>query len=247
MCWAQTRCAISCCARSSSGRTGSFSFDALVQRYNADLANGYGNLVSRTLAMTVKYFDGVVPAATADLAVSQAATATVAAAGAHFESLEFSRALETIWSLVGAVDGMITARAPWKVAAAGEEARPELASILYSCLESIRIITALVYPVLPEAAAKVWAQLGLGRIESADLKNLTWGSLQPGTKLGELGPIFPRANKDAVTRMQDIEAENAAPIVSETTPETPGAPSPVDVKPLPVSPAVALASAPARA
>jgi methionyl-tRNA synthetase len=227
------------------GQDGSFSFDALVQRYNADLANGYGNLVSRTLAMTVKYFDGVVPAATADLAVSQAATATVAAAGAHFESLEFSRALETIWSLVGAVDGMITARAPWKVAAAGEEARPELASILYSCLESIRIITALVYPVLPEAAAKVWAQLGLGRIESADLKNLTWGSLQPGTKLGELGPIFPRANKDAVTRMQDIEAENAAPIVSETTPETPGAPSPVDVKPLPVSPAVALASAPA--
>ena len=223
------------------GQDGSFSFDALVQRYNADLANGYGNLVSRTLAMTVKYFDGIVPAGDSDSLLEAAAATAIAEAGRSFDALDFSRGLEAIWAFVATVDGRITARAPWKVAAAGEAARPELASILYSCLESIRIITAVVYPVLPEAAAKVWAQLGLGSIEQADLKSLTWGGLQPGTKLGELGPIFPRADKDAVTRMQDIEAENAG----TTTPAEPVTPGELATRPLPISPAVALASAPA--
>jgi methionyl-tRNA synthetase len=229
------------------GQDGSFSFDALVQRYNADLANGYGNLVSRTLAMTVKYFDGVVPSGDSDTLLRTAAATAIVSAGESFDTLDFSHALEAIWAFVATVDGRITARAPWKLAASGDDARPELASILYSCLEAIRIITALVYPVLPEAAAKVWTQLGLGSIEQADLKHLAWGGLQPGTKLGELGPIFPRADKDTITRMQDIEAENAAKTPSETTPTVPGAPSPVDVKPLPVSPAIALGSAPAPA
>jgi len=66
-----------------------------------------------------------------------------------------------------------------------------------------------VYPVLPDAAAKVWAQLGLGDIQKADLKNIAWGGLKPGTKLGELGPVFPRAEKDAVQKMKEIEEKNA--------------------------------------
>ncbi len=222
------------------GQDGSFSFDALVQRYNADLANGYGNLVSRTLAMTVKYFDGVVPAGESDHLLQTSAGTTIIDAGESFDTLDFSRSLEALWAFVSIVDGMITARAPWKIAAAGPGARAELAGILYSCLEAIRILTALVYPVLPEAAAKVWAQLGLGSIEQADLKDLAWGGLQPGTKLGELGPIFPRADKDAITRMQDIEAANSSP----TTPDEPGTPGELAVKSVPVSPAVALASAP---
>jgi methionyl-tRNA synthetase len=71
------------------------------------------------------------------------------------------------------------------------------------------MITALVYPILPDSAAKIWAQLGLGDIKKADLKNIQWGGLQPGTKLGELGPVFPRAEKDAITRMQELEENNA--------------------------------------
>ncbi len=196
------------------GQDGSFSFDALVQRYNSDLANGYGNLVSRTLAMIWKYFDGVVPQGAGDAELGTSAMSAAASYGERFDALDFSRALESAWSFVGAVDGYITAKAPWKVAAASDEAsRGKLAAILYTAAESIRIITALVYPIIPEAATKVWSQLGLGDIQQADLKTLAWGGLKPGTKLGELSPLFPRAEKDAITRMQEIEQKNAAAAV----------------------------------
>ncbi|HZB88141.1 MAG TPA: methionine--tRNA ligase subunit beta, partial [Terracidiphilus sp.] len=113
---------------------------------------------------------------------------------------------EAAWQFVGTVDGYITGSAPWKLGTKEDEtSRQELADILYTCAEAIRIITALVAPVLPDAAAKVWQQLGLGDIAQADLKNIAWGELQPGAKLGEAAPLFPRAEKDAVTRMKEIE------------------------------------------
>ncbi|MBV8280825.1 MAG: methionine--tRNA ligase, partial [Candidatus Eremiobacteraeota bacterium] len=194
------------------GQDGSFSFDALVERYNADLANGYGNLVSRTLTMIGKYFDGVVPEAVGEQADSLATEApnTIAAFSRFFDALDFSRALETAWAMVAAVDGYLTASAPWKQAKSvtDEQQCAFRATVLYTAAEAIRIITALVYPVIPDAAAKVWGQLGLGDIHKADLKDLTWGRLEPGTKLGDLGPVFPRAEKDAITRMQQIEQTN---------------------------------------
>jgi len=205
------------------GHDGGFSFDALVQRYNADLANGYGNLVSRTLTMIGKYFDGVVPEPVAEQAgsISTEAPNAIAAFSRSFDTLDFSRALETAWAIVAAVDGYLTASAPWKQpeSVTDEQQLAFRANVLYTAAESIRIITALVYPVIPDAAAKVWTQLGLGDIHTADLKNLTWGGLKPGTKLGELGPVFPRAEKDVITRMQEIEQKNApAPAADETAP-----------------------------
>ena len=193
------------------GQDGSFSFDALVQRYNADLANGYGNLVSRTLNMIGRYFEGVVPEAKADPAIQTFAEQMIRDFNSRFDAYDFSRALETLWALVARVDGYISEHAPWKVAASSEPGAGEkLATILYTCAEAIRIITALVHPVLPEATAKIWTQLGLGDITTADLHNIQWGSLKAGTKLGELAPIFPRAEKDAIQRMQDIENENSS-------------------------------------
>ena len=196
------------------GQDGSFSFDALVQRYNADLANGYGNLVSRTLNMITRYFDGVVPEAASHQPVQQLAENIVAGEDgyqARFDRFEFSRALEILWEIIAVVDGYISLTAPWKVAASTEPAdRDKLATILYTCAEAIRIVTALAHPVLPVATAKIWTQLGLGDITSADLQNIQWGGLKAGTKLGELAPIFPRAEKDAIQRMQDIENNNAA-------------------------------------
>ncbi|MGB0123967.1 MAG: methionine--tRNA ligase subunit beta, partial [Silvibacterium sp.] len=201
------------------GQDGSFSFDALVQRYNSDLANGYGNLVSRTLTMIGKYFDGVVPEAVGLQAGSIATEIpdAVAAVGQSFEALDFSRALERAWTIVAAVDGYLTASAPWKQAESltDEQQTALRATVLYTAAEAIRIITALVYPVLPEAAAKVWAQLGLGEIEKADLKNLAWGGLKPGTRLGVVGPVFPRAEKDAIDRMKEIEEKNAPAVAAE--------------------------------
>jgi methionyl-tRNA synthetase len=202
------------------GQDGSFSFDALVQRYNSDLANGYGNLVSRTLTMIGKYFDGVVPEMAALQAGSLATEipATIKTVQAAFDALEFSRALEAAWTIVAATDGYLTASAPWKQVESipEEEQRAFRATVLYTAAEAIRIITALVYPVLPEAAAKVWSQLGLGDIQMADLTNISWGGLKPGTRLGELGPVFPRAEKDAVARMKEIEEKNAPAVAAET-------------------------------
>jgi methionyl-tRNA synthetase len=208
------------------GQDGSFTFEALVQRYNADLANGYGNLVSRTLSMIGRYFDGVVPSAASNDDVRKAAEMAIAAFNERFDALDISRALEGLWTLVARVDGYITETTPWKVAASAEPAdREKLATILYTSAEVIRIITALVHPVLPDATTKIWAQLGLGDIAHAELKNIQWGGLAAGTKLGELTPVFPRAEKDAIERMQDIENQNAKPAPSDATPNPEHAPT----------------------
>ena len=230
------------------GSDGSFSFDALVQRYNSDLANGYGNLVSRTLSMIGRYFDGIVPYPAASGSKAQAHSIAVEipraidSFGASFDALDFSRALETAWALVAAVDGYLTANAPWKQleGTTDEQQQALRADILYTAAEAIRIITALVYPVIPDAAAKVWAQLGLGDIRTADLKNLQWRGLQPGTKLGELSPLFPRADKETITRMSELEQKNTPPpaatepalssAAAATAPET--QPSPASISKL---------------
>ena len=200
------------------GQDGSFSFEALVQRYNGDLANGYGNLVSRVVNMVHKYFDGVLPEVgaetSAEAALREKAVQTIAVFGPAFDELNFSEALKALWLLVAETDGYLTANAPWKRPVDRSEADHALvqARVLATAAEAIRIITALVYPILPDAAAKVWRQLGLGEIRDAArngfLTELAWGGLTAGTQFGEPAPLFPRAEKDAVERMQNLEDEN---------------------------------------
>jgi methionyl-tRNA synthetase len=225
------------------GQDGSFSFDALVQRYNADLANGYGNLTSRTLAMINKYFEGVIPAGEAEPRIVAAAETAAKEFAQHFEALDFSRSLEALWALVAAVDGYITEKAPWKLGASQEpEARAALAGILYTCAEALRMLTALVYPVLPEATTRIWAQLGLGELGQADLKDVRWGQLAPGTKLGPSSPVFPRAEKDTVDRMNELESSNSSKI-AETTPTSEAAvTSSVPAEPVPAPQPTAIAA-----
>ena len=138
---------------------------------------------------------------------------TISTFAASFDALDFSRALETAWAAVAAVDGYLTANAPWKQleGVSDEQQQALRADILYTAAEAIRIITALVYPVIPNAAANVWSQLGLGDIRKADLRNLQWRGLHPGTRLGELSPLFPRADKETITRMNEIEQKNTPP------------------------------------
>ena len=220
------------------GHDGNFSFDALLTRYNADLANGYGNLVSRTLSMIGRYFDGVVPYPASSGSVVQSHSfaidlpRAIASFAASFDALDFSRALETAWGVVAAVDGYLTASAPWKQldGVTDEQQQALRADILYTAAEAIRIITALVYPVIPYSAAKVWAQLGLGDITQADLKDPHWRGLKPGTKLGELTPLFPRADKEIITRMNELEQKNTPP-PAEPEPQTPAAPRPAAAPP----------------
>ncbi len=200
------------------GQDGNFSFDALVQRYNGDLANGYGNLVSRVVNMVHKYFGGVVPDAgpdtQAETALRQNTINTIAEFRPLFDELNFSEALKTLWNLVAETDGYLTANAPWKKPADRPDADQTAlqARVLSTAAEAIRVITALVYPILPDAASKVWQQLGQGNIadaaKQAFLTDLAWGGLKPGTRFGEPSPLFPRAEKDAITRMQNLEDEN---------------------------------------
>jgi methionyl-tRNA synthetase len=202
------------------GQDGSFSFDALVQRYNGDLANGYGNLVSRVVNMVHKYFGGVMPKAGAETAAESALRAcaekTIAEFGLAFDELNFSEALKALWVLVAETDGYLTANAPWKKPADRSESDHTAlqARVLATAAEAIRIITALVYPILPDSAAKVWRQLGQGEIADAAknsfLKNLAWGGLKAGTKFAEPAPLFPRAEKDAIERMKNIEDQNSS-------------------------------------
>ncbi|MGA3071209.1 MAG: methionine--tRNA ligase subunit beta, partial [Terracidiphilus sp.] len=205
------------------GQDGGFSFEALVQRYNGDLANGYGNLVSRVVNMVHKYFGGILPEAgtetAAEAALRECAVSTIAAFGPEFDELNFSEALKALWLLVAETDGYLTANAPWKRPADRPEAEhvEHQARVLATAAEAIRIVTALVYPILPDSAAKVWRQLGLGEIQDAAklafLTELRWGGLKAGTHFGDPAPLFPRAEKDAVDRMQKIEDQNRSSAV----------------------------------
>ena len=199
------------------GQDGSFSFDALVQRYNADLANGLGNLASRTLTMITRYFKGEVPYPShaahtpQDDAIVETARKAIADFGAYFDQYQFSKALEAAWGLVAAVDKYIVENEPWALGEKqDEESRQRLATVLYTSAEALRIVTALAHPVMPESTAKIWAQMGLGDIKKFDLSQLRWGQLHLGTKLGEVQGVFPRADKSAVERMQKMEEQSAA-------------------------------------
>src|SRR5438046_462369 len=127
------------------GQDGSFSFDAVVQRYNADLANGLGNLASRTLTMITRYFRGEVPYPSrtssrkpADDAVAQSAAKLISAYNSLFEEYQFSRALENAWSLIGSINKYIVENEPWALGEKqDEESRARLATVLYTCAEEI--------------------------------------------------------------------------------------------------------------
>jgi methionyl-tRNA synthetase len=205
------------------GQDGNFSFDALVQRYNGDLANGYGNLVSRVVNMVHKYFGGVTPEAGAETpaesSLRENAENAIAAFGLAFDELNFSEALRALWALVAETDGYLTANAPWKKPAERTDADHAVlqARVLATAAEAIRVITALAYPIVPDAAAKVWRQLGQGELagvaKKGFLKDLAWGGLKAGTKFGEPAPLFPRAEKEAIERMQNLEDENNRTVI----------------------------------
>jgi methionyl-tRNA synthetase len=224
------------------GQDGSFSFDTLITRYNADLANGYGNLVKRVLSMIDDNFAGSVPEAPKEkvlhdqienghggflLSTYDLRTIVIENERPYSEFLDicgFSVAISASMASITLTDRYISDHTPWKLAKAKDEkSQQKLREVLYTAAESIRIITALLYPILPYATARVWAQLGLGDIEAdakaGKLKNLTWGGLQPGTRLGPLGPIFPRADKGLAHIMTDME--NPTPV--DTNPTDPAA------------------------
>jgi methionyl-tRNA synthetase len=170
----------------------------------------------------------------ADDAIAETARRTIREFGALFDQFQFSRALETAWGLIAAVDKYIVENEPWSLGEKqDDESRARLATVLYTSAEALRIATALAHPVMPEATAKIWEQMGLGDIKKLALADLAWGQLRLGTKLGDVRPVFPRADKSAIERMQQMEDQQRGPAIEETQrpgPQ-PAAPTPVKAQP----------------
>jgi methionyl-tRNA synthetase len=194
------------------GQDGNFSYDALVTRYNSELANGLGNLASRTAAMIDKNCGGKIPKPAAlkpqDTALAKQAQETIGEVMEQYNTLGFSRALEFIWSLIAAADKYLTSEQPWALgdSEADEQRR---ATVLWTTAELLRIVTALAHPALPESTAKVWTLLGQsGQLGALELDGLRWGQLTPGPPLGKAQTLFPRIEKaEAIERMEAMESE----------------------------------------
>jgi methionyl-tRNA synthetase len=182
------------------GSDGSFSWEDLSARYNSELANGFGNLASRVIAMINKYFDGVVPAPSgyqeADLAIQKVAQEAVDGANAAIDKVAIHEAIAKVWTLVDELNNYITVQAPW-VLAKDEADRDRLATVLYTTAEGLRLLAVLLNPIVPKAAQKLWVSIGtsLGELSQQRIQQAAWGVLPAGTKLGELEVLFPRVEE----------------------------------------------------
>jgi methionyl-tRNA synthetase len=217
------------------GQDGRFGYEALIDRANSDLASGWGNLSSRTLTMIARYCDsripsGLIPEDKLLLAKRTGVdTDETTVAGFiehardqfvhHFDNLAFSKALETAWSVVARVDKMITDAKPWDLAK-DENQKQTLGVVLYRAAESLRWLSVMLYPVMPEASQAIWKQLG---VESSpaqvDPTRLKWGELKEGAAIGEVQPVFPRMDKAKImaeiTSAPTVTTEAVTPIASE--------------------------------
>lgn len=213
------------------GQDGNFSRKALVERINADLANDLGNLLHRSVAMIIRYRDGVVPQpkVSTDLEedLKQLAASTLQDVNRHIETLELNAALSAIWRLIGRANKYIDEAEPWVLNRTEQSER--LDTVLYHLAETLRIIVLLIKSFLPETGNKMWAQLGIDQdLESCRIQDAEWGKLEPGTKVVKGDPVFPRIDLEALTEAEEesIVAEEkqeavGKPLEQEENSETP--------------------------
>jgi len=186
------------------GQDGNFSRDALIQRINSDLANDLGNLLHRTLNMTMKFQDGVALApageSAVDASLKQDAADTVEFFAQNMEQMELSKTIKKVWAFISRANKYIDETAPWALAKDPAK-KQELANVLYNLLESLRLIAVMVSPFMPTTAERIWKQLNLPQdFHSVQLEDIQkWGGTPAGHKVGTPVQLFPRI---------DVEAEN---------------------------------------
>jgi methionyl-tRNA synthetase len=195
------------------GLDGDFTYEALVARTNADLANGLGNLASRSFKLLASNFDGRLPEGAGDDGVRAAVEAARDAVLREFEAVEFRRGIEAVREAMAAVDKLITERKPWELVKDAAR-RDEAAAVLVTAFEALRFFAVLLAPALPESAPRLWRQLGFdGDPLDVDPRRLSWGETPAGHAIGEPAPLFPRLDKEKV--MAEIKDETQQKAVEE--------------------------------
>lgn len=184
------------------GADGSISIESIVQRYNGDLANDWGNLVSRLLNMTEKYCGGLVPSvpagAEADAEIVRIAADLPETFERHMQALDYAGALEEVWELIKGTNRYIEDSAPWNLAKS-DETRPRLEAVLYTALEAVRIAAMFLAPTMPNTSSEVWRRLGLGDVSAVgDIAAAAkWGGLPAGLSVEKGAALFPRIQEEA--------------------------------------------------
>jgi methionyl-tRNA synthetase len=163
-----------------------------VTRYNADLANNFGNLANRVLNMAMSYCDGVVPEARENGPLVASATDAFAALTVAMEKLDYSNGFGAVWDLIRDTNAYIEDRRPWALNKAGDTAGAS--AVLGDCLEGLRIVALLSSPLIPRASAELWRRLGLpaGPTDQRLPDAAAWGLLPAGSTLEKGTPLFPR-------------------------------------------------------
>jgi methionyl-tRNA synthetase len=218
------------------GQDGKFGYENLIDRANADLASGLGNLASRTFSMITKYRDGLIPSG--KIAEQNYINAKRAGVGPdeqelvsviehardeflrRFDNFELSLALETVWAVIARVDKLISDAKPWELIKDDKQAET-LNAVLYRACETLRWLCVLLYPVMPDATKNIYSQIGLSDdIALLDPASLNWGGLGAGTRIGETVGVFPRIDKNKV--MNEIKASvvsDQLPVAGEEVPK----------------------------
>jgi len=191
------------------GHDGNFNNEVLLNRINSDLANDLGNLVSRTVAMIIKYNGGKIELPKAETEFDASLKEIALSAGAEVEErmdrLDFSNALEAIWKVVRRTNKYIDETMPW-VLARDEDQKDKLDSVLYNLAEAIRIISVMINPFMPHTAAKIWGQLGIVEGESTSWDSASeFGKMKENTIVKKADPLFPRI--DVKKELETLSAE----------------------------------------
>ncbi len=221
------------------GQDGKFGYENLIDRANSDLASGLGNLGSRTFSMISKYREGLIPnGRIAEENYIHARRAGLDPDGGEivsviehardefirrFDNFEFSQALEVLWALIARIDKMISDAKPWELAKDDKQSET-LNAVLYRASETLRWLSVMLHPIMPESAKNIYGQIGLtDDLSNIDPANLKWGDLKNGTQIGETAGVFPRIDKSKVMSEiseQPAQAEQPAAAGGLAQPET---------------------------
>ncbi|MFL5826076.1 MAG: methionine--tRNA ligase [Thermoleophilaceae bacterium] len=175
------------------GQDGNVSTAGFESRYTSELANEYGNLASRILAMIGRYRDGVVPEAETDPALAPDLAGIAERVCERFDRQDVSGALDEIWQAVRRLNRYVQDEQPWQLSKDDAQAR-RLDQVLYSLAEGLRVVSVLVHPVIPDSAQKLLEALGR---DDLSLDSARFGAVPGGAKVGELAPLFPRVEQRA--------------------------------------------------